>query len=914
MLLLVFSFMLVANSAFSSYSLQATAGSQISDSSELQCPPPGPADFSTQAMTASGSNASVPGHVVQPVKQGLAQFLRYMPSSLQLTVQLVFKIRNAAQFQSCLAAINDPSSPEYGRFLNSTTLQPFLPTPGQEASLSQLLTREGLVVADGASPLVLNVKGSARAMMSAFGIRLGLYSYHNGIFFAADSDPQMPNNFASLVIGIRGLDNYTVIRPAESPCSGPYCPQGIEVGYSVSSLYSSGYTGSGQTVAIVDAPGDPNSQTAINTFDTQYGLPATTLDIIYPDGAVTSWDPGWASEAAMDMEAVHSVATGASILLAYDTGDPMNSVDYIASNGLAKIISNSWVYTCSTGLCSDTELPSSMVSSVDSRLAVDAAQGVTILFASGDWGAKPDGSTLGTVFPASDPNVLAVGATNLVLTGCGTTTCSGYGSETGASISGGGYSGYFAEPSWQTSTIGTKSGRGVPDVSMVGYSPNFWVYSTASNLCGTSSSTSAGWFGCAGTSLSTPLWAGFLGVALQVKGGGGFGIINPLLYQAADGSSYSTIFHDVTSGSNNGYSAGGGWDPVTGWGTPIANNLATAFSSGGATTTTSTTLLATVSSTTTTTSFTSTTSGSQISTSSSTSTVSAPASITNTLTTTTTTTGSLASTSTTTFTSPLSTSYSTSGPETSSTTTSYTQTGTTTTGTLTDTTTSTSTSFSTTTSSGTATITQTQTFNVLLTQILQGLKQFEALILQTLGFQVTATPIGQQVHRIVVTVRNAGQVTMTVSYSVSGGGSPTAPAFNYVQNGAAKSLTLTTTPTAVSVDVGSTWSVTPNPLSGSTSSQRWYSSQTLTGTASATTIVFKFQHQYYLTMTASGPGSVTPSNGWYNSGARVTIKATANSGHKFDSWAGSGAGSYTGTSATHTITMNAAITETATFT
>jgi len=118
----------------------------------------------------------------------------------------------------------------------------------------------------------------------------------------------------------------------------------------------------------------------------------------------------------------------------------------------------------------------------------------------------------------------------------------------------------------------------------------------------------------------------------------------------------------------------------------------------------------------------------------------------------------------------------------------------------------------------------------------------------------------------------------------------------------------------VSVDAGSPWSVTPNPLTGSGSSQRWYSTQALTGTASTTTIVFAFQHQYYLTMKVSGPGTVTPSSGWQNAGVTVTIKATAKTGHTFKSWTGTGTGSYTGTSATHTITMNAAITETATFT
>ena len=157
------------------------------------------------------------------------------------------------------------------------------------------------------------------------------------------------------------------------------------------------------------------------------------------------------------------------------------------------------------------------------------------------------------------------------------------------------------------------------------------------------------------------------------------------------------------------------------------------------------------------------------------------------------------------------------------------------------------------------------------------------------------------------------QATMTVSYSVVGGGSPTAPVFHYVLKGVSKTLTLTKTAKAVTVDSGSAWSITPNPLTGSSASQRWYSSQALVGTASTTTIQFVFQHQYYLTMKVSGPGSVTPNTGWYNAAQKVTIKATPNTGHKFKSWTGSGTGSYTGISASHTITMNSAITETATF-
>jgi subtilase family serine protease len=149
----------------------------------------------------------------------------------------------------------------------------------------------------------------------------------------------------------------------------------------------------------------------------------------------------------MDIEAVHSVAPGAGIALVYipSAFDLMDGIDYVASHHLANVISNSWTYDCSGTVCPDTQLGMAFVNSEDVRLATDVAQGVTIVFASGDSGSNP--GSLGTEFPSSDPNVLAAGATNLALAGCGVTTCTGYGSESGAIISGGGYSGFFSEPS-----------------------------------------------------------------------------------------------------------------------------------------------------------------------------------------------------------------------------------------------------------------------------------------------------------------------------------------------------------------------------------------------------------------------------------------------------------------------------------
>jgi len=418
----------------------------------------------------------------------------------------------------------------------------------------------------------LKVSGTVGKFESLLGVSESLFRENaTTVFYAPTSGPWMPGNYAALVDAIQGLDNYTHPVPVESPCSSPYCPQGIRVGYSISSLLGSGQDGSGITVAVVDAPGDSNIQSAINTYDSQYNLASTTLAVLYPDGIPSSYDSGWALETALDVESVHTVAPGAHIAVLYagpTTTDLVDLVDYVATHHIANVVSDSWV-EC---LCSDTQLSGQYVSSIDLRLAVDSSLGLTILFASGDWGATPDGANLGTMFPASDPNVLAVGATNLALSGCGTTICTGYSSETGAVISGGGYSGYFSEPPWQTSAIGTISGRGVPDVSMFGYQPFYWTYST----------NGGGWRQVAGTSLSSPLWAGVLAILDQSKGGVALGNVAPMLWQLASSSSYAADFHDVTSGNNNYYGTGGypavlGWDPVTGWGTPIASALSSSF-------------------------------------------------------------------------------------------------------------------------------------------------------------------------------------------------------------------------------------------------------------------------------------------------------------------------------------------------
>ncbi|MDG6968264.1 MAG: hypothetical protein JRN50_02260, partial [Nitrososphaerota archaeon] len=102
---------------------------------------------------------------------------------------------------------------------------------------------------------------------------------------------------------------------------------------------------------------------------------------------------------------------------------------------------------------------------------------------------------------------------------------------------------------------------------------------------------------------------------------------------------------------------------------------------------------------------------------------------------------------------------------------------------------------------------------------------------------------------------SAPAYSATVSYAgIVGGGSPTAPNFNFVFGGKSYAYPMTTTPEAVQVDPSTAWSVT-NPLGTSTSSERWETTSTSSGTlpsdANSTIAIGDYYNQYSFTFSYS---------------------------------------------------------------
>jgi hypothetical protein len=205
-------------------------------------------------------------------------------------------------------------------------------------------------------------------------------------------------------------------------------------------------------------------------------------------------------------------------------------------------------------------------------------QGVTFLASSGDSGgfsydAQGDPTTTpGILYPAASPKVVAVGGTTLNLNDDST-----YNSETAWSGSGGGTSLYELEAKYQDNAQHT-SFRTTPDVAFDA-DPNTGVavydsYNDTDN--------SGPWIEVGGTSLSAPAWAGLIAIANQGRVlAGGSTLDGPSQTLPALYAIPTTDFNDITSGNNGVFSAGPGYDEVTGLGSPIAPSLTAALSTYG---------------------------------------------------------------------------------------------------------------------------------------------------------------------------------------------------------------------------------------------------------------------------------------------------------------------------------------------
>ncbi|MBS2533805.1 S8/S53 family peptidase [Catenulispora sp. NF23] len=479
-----------------------------------------------------------------------------------ITLQISLTPRNQAGLDAFLRAVSDPASPQYKHYLTvAQYAQNYGATDAQVSALTTYLRGQGLTVgALTANHQTLAVSGTAAQAEKAFGVQLGTWHADGRDVFANTAAPTLPSDIASIVSSVAGLSNasqrtpnYHVQSQAAPHAGTVLTPTKARGGYNLTSPLAAGDNGSGQTIGLVEF--SAYSASAVAAYNSKYSLGAAAATVVNVAGGTT--DTSGSVEDELDIEVDNALAPKANVKVYEAPNSDAGEVALYAAlvSADVPVISSSW---------GEPENQENNLTSDDADFKEAAAQGQSVFAASGDSGAKDDGSTLSVDYPASDPYVSGVGGTNLTVS-----SSNAWSSETGWSDSGGGQSDKWTTPAFQA-PVNTSGHREVPDVSAAGGDSSPWYIDADGS-----------WTDVWGTSAAAPNWAAFVADYNTAAGKAGkakFGYANSFIYTVARSSSYNTDFHDIKSGNNGGYSAGTGYDEVTGWGSYnaakfIANKL-----------------------------------------------------------------------------------------------------------------------------------------------------------------------------------------------------------------------------------------------------------------------------------------------------------------------------------------------------
>ena len=565
-------------------------------------------------------------------------------ASMQLSRVVMHFKRSAAQQQALdqlLAEQQDPASPNYHKWLTPEQFAArFGMTTSDRAKIESWLQAHGMKVVEVArGGDWIAFSGSAAQIGAAFHTQIHHYSLNGEPHIANATDPAIPAAFADVVSGIQSLTDFRPkprVRKVQpkftSNISGSHflAPDDFATIYNLTGLYNAGITGTGQKIAVM-------GQSDINLSDVQAFRTAAALPTNTPTKTLVtgSSNPGILSgdvdEANLDIEWSGAVARNASILYIFST-NVFNSMQFAIDQNLAPVISISY------GDC-EPHFMSSDIASLVAMAQKANAQGQTIVGPSGDDAATDcDFSTntnipvtlatqgLQVDVPASMPYVTGVGGTAFN-EGSGnfwnSNNTAGGGSAVsyipeiawndtaveianGGSItgSGGGASTLFTKPSWQVGTgVPNDNARDVPDIAFNASVTHDGFLTCSQGSCPNPTATNGAGFRAAdnsltvvgGTSAGVPVFAGIVAL-LNQQTSSTQGNVNPKLYTLA--ASNPSAFHDITSGDNKapcqtgttncpnggsiGFTAGPGYDQVTGLGTIDASALAAAW--GGSST------------------------------------------------------------------------------------------------------------------------------------------------------------------------------------------------------------------------------------------------------------------------------------------------------------------------------------------
>lgn len=436
------------------------------------------------------------------------------------------------------------------------------------------------------------IAGPPAAMTNALAVPVHDYRITEGpesglVFHASPQQPGVPGAIRGDVSGLGRILSYTPVRqalpipvPPRDVPDGGLLPSQLLNAYNATPLADAGYTGKGSTVVVYAFDGF--DQADMDSFADFFDLPAFTPQVV---GGMPAQRSG---EASMDLQVIHAVAPDAKLVLvnARETTNNEGDPAFVKLGRLMESVDQQFpgaVWSLSIGWGCDRLFTAADLVPVRTALAKALRNGTTAFAATGDlagleckgghnWSDPPSPDDVGVDAVASIPEMTAVGGTRLSTDAQGRwlSEQSWYDVPLTHGTAGGA-SGLYPRPIWQTvdADAGPPESRLIPDIAAVGdpFTGVKIVFQQQILVGG-------------GTSQSAPIWAGLATIMnnmFAATGAAPLGELNPVLYQAARGTT-APGFRDIRLGGN-AITPGGrpGYDMVTGLGTPNVENLAKAI-------------------------------------------------------------------------------------------------------------------------------------------------------------------------------------------------------------------------------------------------------------------------------------------------------------------------------------------------
>ncbi|KAJ7739343.1 family S53 protease [Mycena metata] len=529
------------------------------------------------------------------------------PAAKELTLRIAIKPNNIAGLETALYAVSEPASAQYGQHLTAEEVAEFVkPTDESLSAVTEWLSENG-ITSTAVTPagdilqIVIPVAKANDLLSSEFSVfthvDTGATSIRTLEYSIPASLQAHVDFFHPTTSFTRPLTSpkFTAIKKRDTPaadaapvsdavpasCGTTITPTCLQAIYNIPTTAATQSTNKlGVSGFIEQFANSADLKEFLTNFRTDISS-STTFTLQTLDGGVNTQTRADAGiEANLDTQYTIGIATGVPITFISVGENNADGVDGFMDiiTALIKEATGTRpnVLTTSYGF-DESDLSRSVANLMPTSTLCNAymqlgALGTSILFSSGDGGVSGSQSQTCTTFiptlPSDCPFVTSVGATGGI-------------TETAATFSSGGFSNYFAIPSYQSAdvasyltTLGTtnsgkfnRTGRGFPDVSAQG--ENFEI--AWDDELGTVD----------GTSCSSPTFAAIVALLndqLVAAGKAPLGFLNPFLYSATG----RAALNDITTGDNpgcntNGFSATAGWDPVTGLGTPNFALLKTAI-------------------------------------------------------------------------------------------------------------------------------------------------------------------------------------------------------------------------------------------------------------------------------------------------------------------------------------------------